>query len=63
MPHVKSPSLRCNVVIHVNVTESTEREKPKKSMPLEVTARRGELPDCSLVNNIPVLDEEEDVLR
>ena len=64
MPHVKSPSLRCNVVIHVNVTctESTEREKPKKSMPFEVTARRGELPDCSLVNNIPVL-EKEDVLR
>jgi hypothetical protein len=50
-------------VLHVNVTESTEREKPKKSMPFEVTARRGELPDCSLVNNIPVLDEEEDVLR
>lgn len=44
-------------------SESTEREKPKKSMPFEVTARRGELPDCSLVNNIPVLDEEEDVLR
>ena len=63
MPHVKSPSLRCKVVSHVNVAESTGREKPKKSTPFEVTARRGELPDCSLVNNIPVLDEEEDVLR
>jgi hypothetical protein len=50
-------------VSHVNVAESTEREKPKKSTPFEVAARRGELPDCSLVNNIPVLDEEEDVLR
>ncbi len=62
MPHVKSPSFRCQVVLHVNVTESTEREKPKKSA-IRSPARRGELPDFSGQQHIPVLDEEEDVLR
>jgi len=40
MPHVKSPSLRSNEVIHVNVTECTEREKPKKSIPFVGRALR-----------------------